>query len=766
MTTKSVSAVSRRMLTPIFGGLLLVLAFAGSIAWQWQGRAHQTIDVGAPLDDIGTIDFHDPEQGDVSYRWSRPQSRLRLYAPPPGTPTRITLRMFAPPQADGPQRVALSANGQPLGEFAVEARPRLFQIVLDAPADAPLEIGLHSRSLKIAGDSRPLGVAIDSIALESLRAPTFTNLLRELWAAPFLPLGVLLLAGCALLLRLPAAWLGGLPALGMLALLAADGLYHDSRLLLAWYLALGAGVACAALAVAALMRRWPRILPRDDRRALWWIAAGFTITLLLTFTPTVRSDGIEYYAYLRSATIDGDLNFENDYHQTPFPSISDKFRLLPTGYYENLASVGPAIVWAPLYGVGHVVVSAGRSLGMPWQEDGYAAPYVVLAVFTSALAGLAIMLAGYRIARRWVGPPEATLAAITTLLGSNLLYYTMREGSFAHALSGLAATLYVLAWLRLEERPSVARWAVLGAAAGATALMYWIAALVLVLPAFTFARLALAALRAPARERATHLRQLVLGGAVAAVLLVAVFSPQMIAWKIIYGHFIAIPHGNDYIQPRGFQGWKLLFSHLYGLLPWTPAFFLGLIGLPLLWRHNRWLTLCLAIGFATYFGYNASLARWFGGGSFGLRRFTVLTPWFMLGMALLFGALKRWRTIAPAVPAALAVVWTSMLLVRYDLFLIPHVPEQIAALPAPYFFLSRDTLPFWALRGWLNNTYITQSLRGASPAELAAFAVLIGIMALSSYGLLALYQRLCRPTVASPPYTEPRRAGALARPQS
>jgi hypothetical protein len=753
------------MLPRFFGALLLALVFAASIAWQWQGRAQQTIDVGSPLDDIGTIDFHGPEQGDVTYRWSRPQSRLRLYAPPAGAPTRITLRMFAPPQPDGPQRVALSANRQSLGEFAVEARPRLFQIVLDAPADAPLEIGLHSKSLKIAGDSRPLGVAVDSIALKVLRAPTFTDLLRELWAAPFLPLGVLLLAGCALLLRLPAVWAGGLPALGMLALLAADGPFHDSRLLLAWYLALGAGVACAALAVAALVRRWPRILPRDDRRALGWITAAFVLILLLTFTPTVRSDGIEYYAYLRSATIDGDLNFENDYHQTPFPSISDKFRLLPTGYYENLASVGPAIVWAPLYGVGHIIVNVGRALGMPWQADGYAAPYVVLAVFTSALAGLAVMLAGYRIARRWAGPPEAALAVIATLLGSNLLYYTMREGSFAHALSGLAATLYVLAWLRLEERPTVGRWAVLGAAAGATALMYWIGALVLVLPVFTCARLAFVALRAPAPERATQPRQLVLGGAVAAALLIAAFSPQMIAWKIIYGHFIAIPHGNDYIQPRGFQGWKLLFSHLYGLLPWTPAFFLGLVGLPLLWRRNRWLLLCLAAGFALYFGYNASLARWFGGGSFGLRRFTVLTPWFVIGLALLFGALKRWRAIAPAAPAALAAVWATMLLVRYDLFLIPHVPEQIAALPAPYFFLSRDTLPFWALRGWLNNTYVTQNLRGDSPAELAVFAILLGIMVLSISGLLALYQRLCAQTT-TPMHAEQRGAGALARPQS
>ena len=170
-------------------------------------------------------------------------------------------------------------------------------------------------------------------------------------------------------------------------------------------------------------------------------------------------------------------------------------------------------------------------------------------------------------------------------------------------------------------------------------------------------------------------------------------------------------------------------------------------------------------GFALYFGYNASLARWFGGGSFGLRRFTVLTPWFVIGLALVFGALKRWRAIAPAAPAALAAVWTTLLLVRYDLFLIPHVPEQIAALPAPYFFLSRDTLPFWALRGWLNNSYLMQQLRGDSLAELAVFAILIGVMALSIYSVAAFYLRLCAPPAAQAPAAA-RRAGAFARPQS
>lgn len=47
-------------------------------------------------------------------------------------------------------------------------------------------------------------------------APGPADLLRELWAAPYLPLGVLLLAAAALLLRLPPLWAGGMPLLALL----------------------------------------------------------------------------------------------------------------------------------------------------------------------------------------------------------------------------------------------------------------------------------------------------------------------------------------------------------------------------------------------------------------------------------------------------------------------------------------------------------------------------------------------------------------------
>src|SRR5579862_7945013 len=80
----------------------------------------------------------------------------------------------------------------------------------------------------------------------------------------------------------------------------------------------------------------------------------FLLTLPLA-NPWVRGDGVGYYAYLRSALIDHDLRFENDFlagNESFLMSRMDaQGHLLPelytrTGYVGNHFSVGPAILWA------------------------------------------------------------------------------------------------------------------------------------------------------------------------------------------------------------------------------------------------------------------------------------------------------------------------------------------------------------------------------------------------------------------------------------
>src|SRR5262249_6404609 len=390
--------------------------------------------------------------------WSQGISEVRLWALGRGAAAILALRMF-PPEGE-PRRVTLSAGDQKLGGVTLAPGPRVYRTLLRAPDSHEIAIGIASDMEIRSKDPRGIVVGLDWIRLDSLPGRQAFGLAREIWAAPFLPIGLLLLAVCAVLLRLPRVMIGGAPALALGALALLAPLVPEARLRLASYVFAIGLTALAAFGLLTLLRRFPRLWPNTDLRAHNWMVAIFAVTVTLAFTPTIKSDGMGYYVYLRSLTIDGDLNFGNDYRdwpdqKTPGEHVTPR---TATGYYVNYFSIGPAMLWSPLYGAAHAIVLGARALGLPWQADGYAPIYFVLTTFGSALAGMVVMLAGYSICRRWVTPPVALLAVVTAFLGSNLLYYTLREGGFAHGLSAATATLFVLAWLRLEERPTVWRW--------------------------------------------------------------------------------------------------------------------------------------------------------------------------------------------------------------------------------------------------------------------------------------------------------------------
>jgi hypothetical protein len=740
--------------------LLLLITIAASLLWQAQGRAHQRIDIGAAADDGAALDFNAAEisssDPNLSFRWSSAASEIRMWALERGQAAILTLRMF-PPEGE-PRRVSLSIGGQPLGSLALTPGPRVYRALLRAPSDQEIAIGIASDAEVRSKDPRGIVVGVDRVALDASPGASGLAVARELWSAPFLPAGLLLLAGCAMLLQpwskssrntvgVSQLLVGAVPALALAALALLDAPLPNMRLRLASYVFAIGLTAFAALAALALLRRLPRLRPNSDRRAQRWIVAAFALAVVLAFTPTIKSDGMGYYVYLRSLMLDGDVNFGNDYLDWPDQKIPGE-HLTPqtaTGYYLNFFSIGPAMLWSPLFGAAQAIVLAGRALGQPWQANGYESIYFVLTTFGSALAGLVVMLAGYRICRRWVGPATALLAAVTLFFGSNLLYYSVREGGFAHALSAATATAYVLAWLRLEERPGVWRWAQLGIAAGLMLVTYWVSGIVLLLAGFSFARLAGAAIQAPPERRGRAIAGLLAGTGLAALLLVLLFSPQMIAWRLIYGAFLTIPQGSGFVSPREFKGLEILFAPLHGLLPWTPALFVGGLSLLLLFRRSRYLAAALMAAMVAYVLYNAWLPDWHGSGAFGLRRLTLLAPWCMLGLALLFDALRRWRPLLPAAASALMVAWSTLVLIRYDLGLIPHSPSELRALSPVAFYLSREIFPLWAVPGWVNNSYIIRQANDLfANGRNAQFIAIVVVMIVSTWAVMAISRRMTK----------------------
>jgi hypothetical protein len=125
--------------------------------------------------------------------------------------------------------------------------------------------------------------------------------------------------------------------------------------------------------------------------------------------------------------------------------------------------------------------------------------------------------------------PSVVVGVIAGVLASPVPYYVLYEPTMAHGVVFGLAGMFLWAWTEADRQPSARHWARLGALLGLLALTRWQAIVyaALLLP------LALAGLRRH-RVRPQWI-------AVAALCAFAVFVPQLVAWKVIYGRFLALP---------------------------------------------------------------------------------------------------------------------------------------------------------------------------------------------------------------------------------
>ena len=119
----------------------------------------------------------------------------------------------------------------------------------------------------------------------------------------------------------------------------------------------------------------------------------------------------------------------------------------------------------------------------------------------------------------------------------------------------------------------------------------------------------------------------------------------------------------------------ILFSAQHGLFAWHPVTLLGFLGLIPFWKRNPYRTAVVVLLLVGFVYVNASLVGWWGGASFGMRRFVGVLPFMAPGIAA-FGSwsvgLARRK---PAIPMALAMlvlaVYNGLLVLQYQRSRIP-----------------------------------------------------------------------------------------------
>ncbi len=393
---------------------------------------------------------------------------------------------------------------------------------------------------------------------------------------------------------------------------------------------------------------------------------------------TVYNDGIGYYSYLRSAAIDKDLNFTNEwrFYNASYSKFSSAPRgadyheeKTPKGYIHNVYLIGSSVMWSPFFLTAHAATAILHSLGAKIEANGYTILYEMSIGLASLIYGFLAILLMYKFCRKWFGKKTSVIAVAGIWYGTSFFWYQAVEPSMAHMNSAFLGALFVYFWHSTLGKRTKLQWLALGALLGLIYLVRQQDALLALLPGFEILK---SLLRKAEAGKAIGRATIFSAGAFAALL------PQMLVWKMMYGSFLVYSYRN--VTWQGQQGgWhaphllELFFSAETGM--WrVPLLLLSLIGLAIFAKRVR--------GVAWHFAAVAALgmlviSMWIGGltGGYGLRPLLGLSVLFSLGAAEIIERMKArigMKWVYAIVTALIAANFINMVI-----FLLGEVMSRI-----------------------------------------------------------------------------------------
>ena len=404
--------------------------------------------------------------------------------------------------------------------------------------------------------------------------------------------------------------------------------------------------------------------------------AVFFILFKLFFIPWITSDGLSYFSYLRSVVVDGDLDFRNEFEWVQkwgTGRIHCGAEETVTGLVGNCFSVGPAILWSiayvPVYLFRYELFSGVAHAGYGTHE-----------IYTVCFATMVYVLLGlyllYDLLTRFTSRTNAFIVTMASWLATPLVYYMYHEPSMSHGLSFFTVTLFIYVYYTRPEKTKT-NLALVGGCTGLMALVRWQNALFMIIPvldnAFNVKEKHKSIGKDYARALAARLLPLVLAAAI-------VFTPQALAWKIIYGSYLTMPQGEGFIAWTKPHLTDFLFSGKHGLFSWTPIHLLGCAGLLLYARKDKTKATYLIIALLIQIYLNSAVSSWHGDWSFGARRMVGAIPIFAIGLAVLLHRVNTPVKVLIIIAFAAAVAWNLLLLVQVaanHTLIDPAVPYRI-----------------------------------------------------------------------------------------
>ena len=404
----------------------------------------------------------------------------------------------------------------------------------------------------------------------------------------------------------------------------------------------------------------------------------FIIGLFFCFQSTIIHDAFQYYAYLTSIVVDGDLDLFNQLY------VHNTYRSYNPFPWNSARYMGTAIMEAPFFLIAHGLALGLRFLGLNFPTDGYGTFYQVIVSLASTGFGMCGILACFFLTREFFSKKISLISTIAIWLCSPLFFFMFFWNGWSHPFAFFLVSVFILIWQRTRTERTMAQWIMIGLILGLAGLTQPSSVLVVIFPLIEL-------LSKLIDSKKKRIGPYFVGLTLCAFISFLVFSPQLSLWRITSGAWFSRPYTSvgdvrNWLDP---QLYGLLFDTArHGLFSWSPLLLPACVGLMFLFRRDKIVavsaSLLMALSIYTY----ACWSIWWSGVGFSNRFFIHLIPLFILGLAGLIEILKRRMNLA-VITAILSifVLWNFLLMADYRSLLVPHgIPEPTRSLEAPLTF--------------------------------------------------------------------------------
>ncbi|MFP4471813.1 MAG: hypothetical protein ACLFPE_14110 [Bacteroidales bacterium] len=388
----------------------------------------------------------------------------------------------------------------------------------------------------------------------------------------------------------------------------------------------------------------------------------------------IISDGKAYYGYLTAIFIYHDFSYDfiEEYERKYYsedPGTWKEFRTPAGSGVVNKGFPGLAVLFLPFFLIAHLL-----SLLLGFPVDGYSIMYQYVmglsAIFYFWL-GLKVL---QKLLRTWEFQ-ENLIAAVLALiaLGTNIIYYTLKEGTMGHVYSFAMIGLFMYL-VRLAALHFAPKFLFLAALT--------FSLIITIRPTNGLVILLVPVVCGSAEGFTRLIRNIFSSWKTAAISLAAVMAfpwMTMLLWYLQSGRWIAYSYGEegfDFLNPHFFQ---ILLSFEKGWFLYTPVAFLSMAGLIWLFQNRRVMFYWTAAFLVVFVYVASSWWAWAYTSNFGQRIFVDL--YAVVGLLLAFAWLlvrrSKWLKHLTRILLVFLVALNGLQFYQHYTFIFP--PGKITA---------------------------------------------------------------------------------------